>query len=312
MPFAPIVFASSASSFAQNALRAHHRQDYARVALEAGTALEHLLKACLAKRSPALLADLKGEASYPSLLQLLRIPAAGPPGQVRTVGLRDALKRVKTLVKSTASDDDLQTLISLRDGTVHAALNDKVEERLLVAFVTHADALLMDLVHPRDEFWGPDFLPVVDALLADASDKVAHSVKVKLANARANFQREWGNASPQILRAIRKMAKGELDEPEQEPAKCPACASTGVATGDHDVEWETGQDEDHIPYMHGTVWFIPWAFRCHVCGLRLISEAELVAAHMEIRRKIEGADPLKYEPPVDEDSFYEAYRDRYD
>jgi hypothetical protein len=141
----------------------------------------------------------------------------------------------------------------MRDGTVHAALNDIVEERVLVAFVTQMDALLMDLVQPRDEFWGPDFLPVVDALLADASDKVAHSVKVKLANARANFQREWGNAPPQILRAIRKMAKGEPDEAEQEPAECPACASTGVATGDHDVEWETGRDENHVPYMHEVV-----------------------------------------------------------
>ena len=41
------------------ALGAHYRGDHQRVAGDAGTALEHLTKACLASRSPALLADLK-------------------------------------------------------------------------------------------------------------------------------------------------------------------------------------------------------------------------------------------------------------
>jgi hypothetical protein len=83
----------------------------------------------------------------------------------------------------------------------------------------------------------------------------------------------------------------------------------GSGRGTATLKFYEGRD---ILYMHGTVWFTPWAFRCHVCGLRLISEAELAAARMETRWKIEGADPLKYEPPVDEDSFYEAHRERYD
>jgi hypothetical protein len=46
---------ASAAKFAQYALDAHHKGDHQRVAMDAGTSLEHLTKACLAKRSPALL-----------------------------------------------------------------------------------------------------------------------------------------------------------------------------------------------------------------------------------------------------------------
>jgi len=48
-------------------LQAHHARDYRRVALDAGTALEHLLKACLAARvhvHPRLLDDLVPSALH--------------------------------------------------------------------------------------------------------------------------------------------------------------------------------------------------------------------------------------------------------
>jgi hypothetical protein len=194
VPLSDEAFYVSACGFAQSALQAHHAEDYRRVALEAGTALEHLLKACLAKRSPALLIELKNtDNNFQSLLQLLNIREGGPLRLVRTVSLRDALVRVRTFVKSAASWTDLETLVSMRDGTVHAALDDQVEERLLVAFVQHADALLTDLGRDRVEFWSPAFLPVIDALLTDASDKFAPYAAVKFAAARAYFQRRYGN-----------------------------------------------------------------------------------------------------------------------
>jgi hypothetical protein len=75
---------------------------------------EHLAKACLAKRSPALLTELRSQANFPSLLRLLGITEGQPPGQLRTVGLRDALDRVKVFVNSRASDADLKTLVDMR------------------------------------------------------------------------------------------------------------------------------------------------------------------------------------------------------
>jgi hypothetical protein len=92
--------------------------------------------------TPALLVELKA-GNWGSLTVLCGLPQPGLK-HLRTVGLREACERVKTFVTSPASKDDLDLLISLRDGVVHAAVNDQVEERLLVAYVLHVDSILAE------------------------------------------------------------------------------------------------------------------------------------------------------------------------
>jgi hypothetical protein len=181
----PDALYDSAVSFARTALDAYHSGESRRVALDACTALEHLAKACLASRSPALLTEFRGESKRNSLLQLLGLPE-GKPLQLRTVGLRAALNRAKTFVSSKASSDALETLVELRDGAVHIGNNIAVEETLLVAFVQFAESLLLDLGRNRTVFWGNQ-LTVVDALLAEASDNVAHRVSVKMEAAKQDL-----------------------------------------------------------------------------------------------------------------------------
>ena len=153
------------------------------------TALEHLAKACLAKRSPALLAEFKGEASFRSVLLLLEINTksgqlgAEQLGQLRTVGLRAALERTRLLVMPTANWQDLLTLADMRDGSVHAATDDEVAMRLVVAFVQHVNTLLADLRRDGAGFWGSQ-QSVAVALLSRSRDRVTHIVAVKLASAR--------------------------------------------------------------------------------------------------------------------------------
>src|SRR5258708_19086988 len=238
-------FVVGAREFAQTALDAHRAKQYRRLAIDAGTTLEHLAKACLVKRSPALITELKGEGSFPSLLLLLGLADRIPGRRLRTVGLRDALVRVRFLVKSRVSDQDVQTLVDMRDGTVHAAQDDEVEDRLVVVFVQHADALLAGVGHDRAEFWG-GWLAVVDALLADASDKVAHLVAVKLAAARANFQRQYGQVAAELVHLVRQLAKSQALDFGQESAACPACASPGVAGGSPHWDREVKGDEQGV------------------------------------------------------------------
>jgi hypothetical protein len=88
----------------------------------------------------------------------------------------------------------MQNLANMRNGIVHAAESEEVEAEILAAFVQHADGL-KDLGRDRAEFWGGQ-LAVADALLADASDKVAHQVDVKIAAARASYEREYGDLPP--------------------------------------------------------------------------------------------------------------------
>jgi predicted nuclease with RNAse H fold len=109
-PFSPDALYQSAREFALSALEAHHAGNHRRVPLYAGTALEHLAKASLARRSPALLAELKNDSSIHSVITLLRIEGAGSPASVRTVGLAGALRRVERFVKSKADKSDLVPL----------------------------------------------------------------------------------------------------------------------------------------------------------------------------------------------------------
>jgi hypothetical protein len=114
-PFSPDAFYASAQDFALSALEAHHAGNHRRVPLDAGTALEHLAKACLARRSPALLADLKGGSPIGSLIGLLRIDGAATPAKIRTVGMPEALDQAARFVRSKAAKDDLQILTNMRN-----------------------------------------------------------------------------------------------------------------------------------------------------------------------------------------------------
>jgi hypothetical protein len=273
-PLTPDAFYDSARDFARTALEAHHAQDYRRMAVDAGTALEHLVKACLATRSPALLVELRGEANFQSLLWLLGMPGQ-QLRQLRTVGLRDALQRVKSFVVSPASDADLRTLVDLRDGTVHAAMNEELEERLMAAFAQHADALLSDLGRDRSVFWGSQ-LDVVDALLADASDKIKHRVQVMLAGARAQFEQRYGSEPPELIELVRQLEPDREPEPPTLQVPCPVCQTPGAVLGTDDEEAPPGVIRIDVD-----------GFSCRICGLRLRSKAEMAAAGLWNSIKLE-------------------------
>jgi hypothetical protein len=313
-PFSPDAFYGSARDFALSALEAHHTGNHRRVPLDAGTALEHLAKACLAQRSPALLAELKSETSVNSLIGLLRIEGAAVPAKIRTVGLSGALTRAGLFVRSKAAKDDLQILVDMRNGTVHAAEDTEVEERILAAFAQQADALLTDLDRDRGDFWRGQLL-VVDALLEDASDKLAHRIEVRLAAAAAMLERRTTTDGEAVITLLRSVSESAPLTAPQRLHKCPVCDSFGIATGQHTVEWEvTDWDKESLEPTHaeGEVWFTAHAFHCQVCGLRLDSEAEIDAAGITTAWQIKDADWRDYEPEYGEDAAYEHGREEED
>jgi hypothetical protein len=307
-------FYDSALQFARTALEAHHNEDYRRVALDAGTALEHLAKAALASRSLALLADLRHESSVASLAWLLKVKDAKPPARIRSISLWEALLRVRPFVSSAATQDDLRTLVDMRDGVVHAAQDAEMEARVLTAFVQQADALLADLGRARSDFWAGQQM-VVDALLADATDKVAHRVAIKLAAAEASFAHEYGSMDPQVARMVRIAREVSMTAPlapDESVMRCPVCESNGVALGSYDVEYGD-PDWDHgvLVNVDAFVVFTAVRFFCRICRLRLDNPAELAAAKVNPSWQIEDADPREYEPAyeIDEDAAYDAWRD---
>lgn len=311
-PFGPDAFYASAREFALSALEAHHSGNHRRVPLDAGTAVEHLAKACLARRSPALLAELRKDSSFNSLIALLRLESAGVPVSVRTVGLSEALNRIGRFVRSKASKDDLQTLIDLRNGIVHAAEHTEVEERILTAFVQQVDSLLTDFGGVREDFWDGQ-LAVVNALLADASDKLAHRVEVRFAAAEAMIERRYETEGESVIRALRALSKSAPLTADQRFRDCAVCGSDGIVTGEHTVKWnpdDSDKEASQGPNFVGEVWFTAQEFFCPVCRFRLASEGEIDAAGMETAWEIEGADWREYEQqPLEEDAPYERWRE---
>ncbi|TVZ05026.1 hypothetical protein EAS64_10420 [Trebonia kvetii] len=296
-PFSPDAFYESARDFAQGALEAHHAGNRRRVPVDAGTALEHLAKACLAQRSPVLLAELKNESSVNSVIGLLRLEGTGvPPSAIRTVGLSDALKRVSRFTRSKAVEADLNVLIAMRNGIVHAAESSEVEERILAAFAQQADALLADLGRDRADFWRGQ-LPVVDALLMDASNKLAHLIEVRLASARARLEQRYAAEGEAVISLIKALRKSAPETATRRLCKCPVCESFGTAAGEHSVEWDVDWDKEtgNVTNAAPSVWFTAYAFRCQVCGLHLDTQAEIDACFDPVW-EIEDADWRDYEP----------------
>lgn len=311
-PFSSDAFYESARDFALSALEAHHAGKNRRVPLDAGTALEHLAKACLARRSPALLAELKGDSGINSVMALLRIEGvAGPAAKIRTVGLTEALARARRFVRSKADKADLDLLVDMRNGVVHAAEDTEVEERMLAAFTQQADALLDELNRDRADFWGGQ-LPVVDELLKDASDKVTHRVDVRLAGAAAMLRSRYATEGEAVILALQSLSKLAPLADNQRHHNCPVCNSFGAATGTHDVNWEVGdwdKETGEPTNVDASVWFIADSFHCPVCGLRLNSQAEIDACFDPVW-EIEGADWRDYDPQRELPENWLDYVDR--
>jgi hypothetical protein len=190
---------------------------------------------------------------------------------------------------------DLQTLVDMRDGSIHGADNEEVEGQLLAAFVQQADAFLEDLSIPREVFWGSQ-LPVVNVLLVHARDKLVHRVEVKLAEARASFEQQYGGKSSELLDVVRRLSIPTRSDSleREEPIACPACESSGAASGTYDVEWGNKRDEDGLPVHDGSMQFFAYAFECRVCGLRLRSHAELTAAGLKTAWEVGQVDRNEY------------------
>jgi hypothetical protein len=104
-------------------------------------------------------------------------------------------------------------------------------------------------------------LDVVDALLADASDRVTHRVNVKLAAAKAAFIQKYSEMSDELGDLIKRMVPytGLRDEAV---ADCPACESVGVVEGEYWVDGDVEFDQHGEPHSWSVVKLTAEKFSC--------------------------------------------------
>jgi hypothetical protein len=237
----------------------------------AGVALEHLLKACLVSLNASLIVDAR---DFDSLLhatghgQYARTPSA----HVRTIGLVEAFKRSKIVLKASLSVDEkrFSALAEARNGVAHMGVYDRSEaERILSTCLQVADVLLDNLGVEPDSYWG-EFSAVHDQLITVDADRTRARYEAKLTNALNTFNERFQGLEGPSWEAIRTVvAASVVHELDPVHATCPACRETGWLDGERAVKDDyiyLGNDE-----YEGGAWVVmtPDVFRCPFCRLEL-------------------------------------------
>lgn len=263
----------SSKRYARDALKVYGTDENERFAAYAVTSLEHIAKACLLNKNPALLVELR--SSPLNEASLLALSGAKPLGleRLRTVGVEVALERLRNLAVIGGNLRELTQLIELRNGHTHLAQGASEDEELLVAFITQVEAILDDLGKDKLAYWS-DMSEWVTSAKQESAEKVARIVARKIAQSKVNFAAKIAGMEPGIVVQFRDSQT--LPDENGELCRCPVCGSNGFAIGEHQMAYD---EEDGVVSM----WVEFWAesFKCPNCLLSLSSDSEMEEAGME-------------------------------
>lgn len=277
------VLVSMASVRAEGALDNWHeggQRELSRVPLDASIATELMTKAFLAAHNIALLLPERGNED--TLLQLTGFgPESSALHEVQTVGLAQALTRVKRIL-STSFTADRKIILNARNPVVHlGTVSDAVAVSALRSMVRLHDELGRALGDWPDElfdlgFWG-DHAETVRHLLDDAPAGLA---RAKVAAAKVAYQRKFGRLEGDDRAVLARILGGRQQWATQhvQDVACPSCQATGVLAFDGIDESEPFEKPrpssgEPARYAHQRAEVL--GFDCSVCGLSL--EGAMVA-----------------------------------
>jgi hypothetical protein len=293
--------AESAPRFARDSLASLSAGDAVGFALYAATSLEHLSKCYLARRHPALIVDGK---SLDSLLH-----ACGQGGvarrkrdEVKTISAAESFNRATRFLPLLAAHvESTSQLFDVRNGGVHLADRRSIDPFVL-PFLKASEILREALELDRDEYWG-EYVKLADSTLREHVEEAELKAEAAVAAAKTRYAERFGGLDQRQLElAIAGLEANTFHGYNEQPAKCPACDSTALATGEVETEWhydEVGGDE-FLPTLEAE--FFPETLKCHVCGLALDDADELRAAGVEPQWSLD-LDPDDFIQEPDEDYF---------
>ena len=285
----------SSSRFARSGLEALPVGDHATFALHASIALEHSMKALLAKRHPAFIAA----PDFDSLLHATghAADARTPRHLMKTIAVRDCLTRVGRLVPALQNlEPQLLRLFDSRNAIAHLG-ETTITWTFRIPFLKAAEYLREELGVSREEYWG-DFVATVMSALEERVEEAKLTAENALARARADFTRRYGHLDEEARGAVLHAIEAGYDPTkyEEDLVACPACGTDALVSGAAEVHWE--QDDETSASFIAT--FVPGGLRCRSCDLELDGEDELRAAGVEGSWDINDADPADfYEPDWD-------------
>lgn len=273
----------SAGVWMQEAMNAWSDDDYAKVAVLAPLAVEHLGKAVLWHKNPVLVVPLTPE-SEASLVKLATSPSLADP-KLRTVGLKMLLTRVEAVTGSLPISLSRRTrMVEIRNGAMHIA-STETSRHVLIDSLTVCNAFLAELKTDPEVFYG-DHKENVKDLVEQGRSEVEHRVTALRARARKDLKLLRDRLGDELFEdMVLQLQVSAEDLDLGEPAiawPCPECANDGRLAGPISLTNHFfGPDPDDPADTGFTEWFAtmsPSVFLCPVCRLKLTGLQEIQAA----------------------------------
>lgn len=232
--------------------------------------LEFLLRAPLARVSPALLADPNGE----SIMHAVGFP--GPRAtEPKSIQAKTVILRLGHIVDGFTTDrqDEASILTALRNSELHtgnAALATVETVQWLPRFTRVVEVLASHLGIDPSDLIGSDILEHGRALVDAEDKKLEHDIATRIAAAK-RFAEQLIDTEVAARRSISIVSASTPFE----PVACPACDSSAAlelkpirTTNEQLVDEEIVRD----------VIFVSNRLECPVCGLVLTSNGEIKCA----------------------------------
>ena len=222
-----------ARKFAHSAMEAHARDDEEVFLLHAGVSVERLAKAVLAKTTPFLLMELKGNDD--TLFHLAGVKEAP---KVRTAGASQVIGRLRVMDVLPKKDSDLDELIELRNGVAHLDANSSEAFDGLATFARVSNTLIPHVDMEPEDFWG-QWHGAIEIAVSEVLAGVAREVRGRIEQAKNRLSRRLQGVPGDAVEIIYKNANDAAEAggfgiraqcgvfSYHSPRDCPACGCTG-------------------------------------------------------------------------------------
>ncbi|MFF2512761.1 hypothetical protein [Streptomyces sp. NPDC058086] len=291
---------AGARKFADSALDAHAHDDDEVFVLHAGVSIERLAKAALAKTTPFLLMEMKGNDDM-----LLHFAGLQETPRVRTIGASGAIARLKKMGCLPQRDSELDDLIELRNGVAHFEAGTPNDSDPLATFARVTNQLLDHLQIDHQEYWD-NWIDIVRIAINELIEKVERDVSRRIQQARYRLEERFDDLPDGSLLSFASLKErsthygvwidNNSDLVINHRRPCPACDHAGVlVTGRPVMISQNG------PGMAEAVQF--W---CGVCDLALEGAEALKAAGFDIEVPLVKEDGSRLFTPENEIRMHSA------
>ena len=280
-------------------------------AISLGTAIEHLIMACVASFDVTLLAD---RTSVPSALALSRHNRDGKLDlhALKTITWGSGLALLELSdSKVFAIRKDAAFVMETRNAAAHMAMTDDADLAEGAVRLARIVGVLHTFLPKLDEkdYWGAALLPVIDELRNIRASAIERSYLAKTTVAKARFDALFAGIRPAQTESMLSAMENRPPRPTVldanggtwERHKCPACdrsAYLHYVLDDWD-DYESQMDYDGDEVVTVSVEWTPVDFQCPVCDLTLdtdeVTEIQGVNSFVhEERKPLEGFDLEQY------------------